>query len=953
MSEQKTRPKPKARHIIFDAARGIMVIMMIISHTIDFFYQGDSIAISYLRNFTATVAFTGFILISGIVNYFAYIDKAGNHVAWQKRKLSIAKRTGMLLLSYYFAAFFSLLLKTGLAELTIARVIKVLLFIEVPTYTEFLLTFVLLGIVIMFFGRVLQFVAQKLTLTLFLGAALYIIGSYYYQVDLGADHLNSLKALFSGHDTLLRFPLLQYAPVYLLGLHTGYRYLTWDNKRKFVQLVAIYMLACLALLLLNVRFTWTTIVGDGGVLLQRWPPSIAFLFSGLIVAWCAHLVLLLIKDVTRLGFVKGSLAFLGTHALQFYLYHVLLLKTYEHFWNYRTDSVLVLSGAFFALMAICSAAVKFSQSGMLKLPWKFNLTIVQLNESRIWQVRHLYRVGAVVAVMIIAYFLISYKTVPDRAKLLSPQVEGITSITTQNVEPFWWNNDYRSMSSLEIKNTGSAILASDSWLKMDIDAQQLFSDLSGVQGPLQVVRFSSTGVYSEVPTRVYLGENNQARIYFQTVAGIAPSQSDPSYFLYYNGVGVRPESPVIPQEANAYEVILGAKQGTEITAQVSRLWNLKNYSAAPETVVYSVQLSNVYMAEGAEPALVAWLKDSSGALNKYNLQPGAESNSYKLSLPLAELDTGTYTISAAVENSPFISSESIFYVSDPLFVTWTLDWEGYDLSETNMQSIAGISNKYGAPITQYFNPRIFVANDISVSRRKYLVNWVKQRAQNNGDEIALHLHMHLDMITASGLEPKLEPKWGGRDNGHDVLTTAYDYAEFKHIIDWSLDQFNQYGLPTPVSYRAGGWFLDEENLRVLEDTGFKIDSSGREFIIYGSNQIPNPWKLASTTKPYHPSSVDQNVPGSMTIWELPNNGMDSTNNDFSTLKKKFDDNYSGQPLSQTQVVTYLSHPHWFISYDDDDMIELYEYMLQFKYDQDKGPVIYTTLKGAVSELENN
>jgi len=253
-----------------------------------------------------------------------------------------------------------------------------------------------------------------------------------------------------------------------------------------------------------------------------------------------------------------------------------------------------------------------------------------------------------------------------------------------------------------------------------------------------------------------------------------------------------------------------------------------------------------------------------------------------------------------------------------------------------------------------FNPRIFIANDIPTARKSRMVEWVLSGQQIRGDEIGLHLHMHFDMITAVGLTPKTEPHWGGRENGHDVLTSAYGYDEFRKVVEWSLSEFARNGLPKPISYRSGGWFIGSENLRALSDLGFKIDSSGRESIVYGPNKIQNPWTLTSTTRPYQPSTFNQNISiePTLDIWEFPNNGMDSTNRDYDVLKQKFEDNYKDMILPQSQVVTYLSHPHWFTKFDQGDMERLFEYLEPRKYENDSGAVIFITLKGALDSFEN-
>ncbi|HRP37220.1 MAG TPA: hypothetical protein PLS50_05410, partial [Candidatus Dojkabacteria bacterium] len=83
------------------------------------------------------------------------------------------------------------------------------------------------------------------------------------------------------------------------------------------------------------------------------------------------------------------------------------------------------------------------------------------------------------------------------------------------------------------------------------------------------------------------------------------------------------------------------------------------------------------------------------------------------------------------------------------------------------------------------------------------------------------------------------------------------------------------------------------------------------------------------------------------------NGMDSTNRDFEILRDKFDDNYKSMPLEEPQVVTYLSHPHWFTKLDQSDMERIFDYIEPMKYENDNGPVIYSTLENTLSTIDKD
>jgi hypothetical protein len=87
---------------------------------------------------------------------------------------------------------------------------------------------------------------------------------------------------------------------------------------------------------------------------------------------------------------------------------------------------------------------------------------------------------------------------------------------------------------------------------------------------------------------------------------------------------------------------------------------------------------------------------------------------------------------------------------------------------------------------------------------------------------------------------------------------------------------------------------------------------------------------------------------------VPNNGSDSTNNGFDVMKARFEQNYEnkGMPLSKMQVVTFMSHPHWFTKLDNSTMRSLMEYVSMYAADDDKGAVIFTTME-RIYDLRNN
>lgn len=317
-------------------------------------------------------------------------------------------------------------------------------------------------------------------------------------------------------------------------------------------------------------------------------------------------------------------------------------------------------------------------------------------------------------------------------------------------------------------------------------------------------------------------------------------------------------------------------------------------------------------------------------------------------IPLDSIQYGPHTLRAqfTLKQKTFTTKPSSIVYSAPLYVTWTIDWEGYDVPAPFLEGLTQTSAKYSLPMTQLFNPRIYTSADILPTRADQLTAWVIDRVQNNQDEIGLHLHMFPDLVALSGVEPKLEPVWGGNLPGYDVLTTAYSYADMVNILSSAKTLFTDHGLPTPTSYRAGAWFANLDTLQALQDTGFLVDSSGRTAYHFGTHNIPGPWTLTTTTQPYFPSLLDQNhalPPPNLKLLEVPNNGADDFAFTAADMIARFDQNFDQTPLTSPKQVTFLSHPQWYDVRRQQKMDQVFSYIDRFLASKGTGPVVYATL----------
>jgi hypothetical protein len=331
---------------------------------------------------------------------------------------------------------------------------------------------------------------------------------------------------------------------------------------------------------------------------------------------------------------------------------------------------------------------------------------------------------------------------------------------------------------------------------------------------------------------------------------------------------------------------------------------------------------------------------------------------WDVEIGVKQLPPGEYQIAAEVmiNGDVYQTATTKLVKSAPLFVTWTIDWEGYDVAEAYLQAMEAMANQYALPMTQLFNPQIYVDETITEDRKQYLTAWVKRRQADYNDEIGLHLHMFPEFVEEAGVEPKLEPAWGGGwTEGYDILTSAYGTEEMIRIINHAKNLLAQQGFSQPLSYRAGGWYANEQTLKALEATDFLVDSSGRTAYSFGTNKVPGHWQLEATKQPYHPSTANQNATApepQLLLLEIPNNGGDTFAFSAAQMIDRFEQNFPGTFLEKPRQVTFLSHPHWFNDARQQKMQQVLTHVDRYSYEKGQGPVVYTTLMGVYNAWEH-
>ncbi|MBU0976126.1 MAG: hypothetical protein ABIE03_06175 [Patescibacteria group bacterium] len=516
----------------------------------------------------------------------------------------------------------------------------------------------------------------------------------------------------------------------------------------------------------------------------------------------------------------------------------------------------------------------------------------------------------------------------------------------------WWDNEYPFYRQITIQNQGKNLIPGKCLISLQFDHGYLVDQKKsrGDGADLRLVKHSGNK-YEEIPFYLDNADTGAAHIQFQMNENLEKGNNTSQYFLYYGKLGATSNKYLNESTnkdelyAQKYSLEFSREVQTEITGQVDRLWVLKGADEFSE-LNYTVSIDSSLATGRNKPSYKILGTAISGNLSKN------EFGDFEVNIPTGQLNVGEYELqsSITIDKKTYTSPKCYFVVSYPLYVTFTIDYEGTDVPDNELAEVINFSERHNdLPIVHFFNPRIYVTKEISQERANSLTSWVIER-RNAGDEIGMHLHMHYDMIKAAGVKVRKSPKWTNYlDNGHDVPCSAYTYNEFMKILKWALENYGENGLGLPISFRAGGWFADEKILKAVSDSGFVIDSSGRTPYSWGSNNLRGHWDLSPLTRPYQPSIADQNsiYPApSLRLWEFPNNGADSYFYDQNELIDRFKNNFNSKPLKFPQTLTYLSHPHAF-SEDLDVLDPTFDYINKYLAVRDRGPVIYITLQGAL------
>lgn len=949
-------PHSTHRIFTFDLLRGIAVMTMVLAHSVYFFHSRDNPFLLHLENFGNSVSFVTFLVVSGAVAWVAYF---GSRVAGGNlNRGRVLSRIALFLFAYYVLALIvagqEIMKATGYDRLR--SVFDILAFRHLPGFTEYFPPFIFYSALLALFPRLFAIASRSLKNVAMLSLLAFMIGFFIYQLPV-EPFWRPWVALFSGGEGLYRFPLLQYFPVFLLGLHWGHETVNVDGlraKRRFAAQMFGWF-AGLAAAALGLTYATDIAVPT---MFSRWPPSIPFLALGLAFAFFAATVLYWVKQLRSIPLLRDFLLVLGQNAIGIFWAHIFLLTVFAAVSGQQASSI-----GMFALMWLVLLVVSVALTTFLPFNLRFSLTAIRRSheehEEALEQeaVFRLSKDVAVEASQGLGQYFLPSPTINGRARLKKRHQLGIMILslaTAALVIPaateeiavkrqargadVWWSSQYAYRQKVTLLNSESFVTIQPGTPAAITFDHRFLVDQGKSRADGQDIRLVYwTGAEHIVTDSTVVNPSSPtASLRFNVPAKISGGDQEQFYALYYGGFV---EAPAPAESVAKPETTILARfepeEAYSLVTSVSKTWDLIGQPGGG-TIIVNLTSTALYANETVTYRILD--TGLAGPMLR------SSDTSWEAEISVSSLPPGAYRVQATLTagDKELTSHPAGFYRSYPLYVAWTQDWEGYDVSQRYLEVIESIATQYRLPMTHFFNPRIFVTDTVSPARARTLTRWIQRRIEL-GDGFGLHLHMQKDLVEHSKIEPKDDPNWGDRGDGYGVPLAAYSKDEQVQLIRDANNLLFANGLPKATMFRAGGWFANLDTLAALEELGFAVDSSARTKYSFGRNRLPGYWNISPTMRPYFPSRTDQNRPGTsrpFPILEIPNNGADSYAFSAAAMIERFTDNLGQGFLTSPQQVTYLSHPHWFDEKEQARVRELFDYISRYAFAADHGPVLF-------------
>jgi hypothetical protein len=335
-----------------------------------------------------------------------------------------------------------------------------------------------------------------------------------------------------------------------------------------------------------------------------------------------------------------------------------------------------------------------------------------------------------------------------------------------------------------------------------------------------------------------------------------------------------------------------------------------------------------------------------------------QSDGFGMDVSIASLPAGAHQVLFSANGSDDAFAAATLNRSAAYYVLVSTD---YDFSDPGNLVLGQMDKMHtdhpSMVITHFWAPYTYTDPMLTDTRRDELNTWIKKARDTYKDEIGLHIHPYCHFVEAAGQTCITDQStvYTTDATGYTIKLSAYQRAPMGALLQHAAVIFNQRGLGTPKTFRAGGWTADINTLLALADNGYVADTSALNWMhieewqgkeLYTWNMTH--WgPINDTSQPYYPSQSDplMSAPGAnIAMLEVPDNGVMIDYVSTPQMNAIFDANWDGAPFAAPKTLMMGFHPSTSFSNAEyrrvDDFLKYADLHLATK---DLGPVVYISL----------
>ncbi len=344
----------------------------------------------------------------------------------------------------------------------------------------------------------------------------------------------------------------------------------------------------------------------------------------------------------------------------------------------------------------------------------------------------------------------------------------------------------------------------------------------------------------------------------------------------------------------------------------------------------------------------------------------SQSDGFAMQVDIKKVTAGTHEVLFSANGSDAAFASVTLHRSAAYYVMVTTDYDFAEPGNISLMYMERLHTDHPEMVmTHFWAPYTYTAplDEVSEARRTQLDAWIKKMRDEHEDEIGLHIHPYCHFVAAAGetcITNQSTVFPGGDVDGYTIKLSAYGRAPMGKLIAKANQIFEERGLGTPVTFRAGGWTADINTLHALADNGYIADTSALNWKyikeewetaeLYRWN-MENWSQMTDTSQPYYPSATDPQVtqPGAnISMLEVPDNGVMIDYVDVPQMNGIFDANWDRTPLAAPRTLMMGFHPAPSMSALEHSRVDQFlDYSDMHLASRDLGPVVYITLRDVV------